>query len=108
MNRVLVILPRRVQNAVNAAIRSTGIDPGPADNITVPLWPVGADQSTTQPSHYWASWSMTDEQLTKLRGIGNINSPVDIYVYDLDTQPGFPQAKLAELGLTTAISTGPL
>lgn len=107
MNRVLIIVPARNRNAINAAIRSTGIDAGPADNLTVPLWNIGDNQATKAPSFYWCSWNMTDDQLTKLRGIGNDHSPIDIYPYDLDAQPGYPQQVLAQRGLTTATG-GPL
>ena len=65
----------------NAAIRSTGIDPGPAANITVPLWPVGADQSTTQPSHYWASWSSSlAEDAKKLQALVKDYGPKGLVV----------------------------
>lgn len=106
MTRVLIIVMASIAGDVNEAIRTEGIDPGPADAITVPLWQVGEAQ-TNAPSYYWASWNMTDEQLAKFGTITNQLQPIYVFPYNLDANPGFPQSKLAELGLTTATG-GPL
>lgn len=106
MTRVLIIIAASISGEVNEAIRTEGIDPGSEDAITVPLWPVGQNQ-TNAPSHYWASWNMTDEQLAKFGTITNQFQPIYVLPYNLDANPGFPQAKLGELGLTTATG-GPL
>ncbi len=93
MTQILIIAAASRKDAANAQFHALGLDPSQADNLTVPLFPVGQ----TTPTHYWCSWLMDAEAREKVKGMVG----VDVFEYDTEADPGFPQRKLEELGLET-------
>jgi hypothetical protein len=67
-----------------------------ADNLFVPAGHLPGSQTIEL---YWAAGVFTAEQAAALQQLAASLPWAQYDEYDLQTQPGFPQAKLAEMGL---------
>lgn len=102
----LVIITAAIQGAANAAAKAHFDAIGGELTFTVGL--VTAPDLATI-THYWCGASFSTANRALLNAMtaqppfaGN----VQVFDYDADADPGFPQAKLAELGL--AVYSPPL
>lgn len=94
MRHVLIVVGAGERDAANAEIRRLGIDPGPADNVSVELFPAAQWPQVT-PSHYWCSWGLSITQV----GLLPLVPGILWWEYDLDADVGFPGEKLTQMGL---------
>ena len=99
MNATVIIISAAVKDAANAAAK-THFDPiGGEFTFIIPLV-TPPDMATI--THYWTADRM-DPANRALLNVMTAQAPfagnVQVFDYDADTNPGFPHAKLAELGL---------
>ena len=99
MNATLIIISAAVQPAANAAAKQHFDPAGGEFTFTNPI--VTPPDMTTI-THYWtadrmelANRTLLDVMAAQAPFAGN----VQVFDYDADNDPGFPDAKLAELGL---------
>ena len=104
MTSTLIIIPAAYRDPVNALIASHPAFPkSRVQEFDVPLYPVG-DELQEAPTHYWLAHRFTKGQRSTLALLHNQFPEAGIFDYDLQNEPGFPQTKLEELGLTTRTS----
>lgn len=97
IQRTLVIIPAARRAAANAAIASNPAFPkGRPEEFEVPLYAV-SDTNQVAPTHYWLAHPFAPEQRAAVNAMTNAFPSALVFDY---TDPAFPQAKLAELGLT--------
>ena len=100
MNATLIIITAAVKDAANAAAKAhfdpVGGELTFANGLVTP-------PDLTTITHYWAA----DRMETANRALLDVMAAqepfagnVQVFDYDADNDPGFPHAKLAELGLS--------
>lgn len=99
MNATLIIVTASVQAAANSAAK-LHFDPVGGEHTFTNGLVTPPDLTTI--THYWtadrmepANRSLLDTMTTQAPFAGN----VQVFDYDADSNPGFPRAKLDELGL---------
>lgn len=99
MTATLIIITAAIQAAANAAAKQHFDPSGGEHTFTTPLVTLPDTETIT---HYWcadrmlpANRALLDVMVTQPPFAGN----VQVFDYDADTNPAFPHAKLAELGL---------
>jgi len=61
--------------------------------------PAGSPTGNAPATYYWIAGLFTPENLNAIQGLAMLLPWADCCVYDIDTDPSFPYAKLTELGL---------
>lgn len=99
MNATVIIISAAVKDAANAAAK-THFDPiGGEFTFIIPLV---TPPDLTTITHYWAADRMEPANralLNVMAAQAPFAGNVQVFDYDADADPGFPHAKLAELGL---------
>lgn len=97
MTRLLIIIPAILHAAAEAFAKQ--FDPN-SQTYTQELY-AAADEEQAEPSHYWISALCSEATVQTVRGAvqaGHFPGGI-VETYDLRANPGFPDAKLAELQL---------
>lgn len=94
----VIIIPAALRDLANDTAKASFDAAGGEHTFTVPL----VSDGQTNITHYWcadrmetANRALLDVMATQAPFAGN----VQVFDYDADNGPGFPDAKLAELGL---------
>lgn len=97
--RTLIIITAGVRDAANAAAKAT-FDPEGGEHTFTNALVTLPDAGTV--THYWCAAPFSEPNRALLSGMitqAPFAGNVQVFDYNADNDPGFPHAKLAELGL---------
>lgn len=61
--------------------------------------PAGSPTGDAPATHYWASGLFEAAHWASIRSLAALLPWAECHVYDMDSEPGFPQARLATMNL---------